>query len=112
MKRSMISLALGSLLALALMNVGCGEEAQPDESQSSALSAPHEKVTICHATGSATNPYVEITVSVNAIPAHEAHQDGRDIIPAPADGCPGAPPPPCDCDCDCDCEEDCDNPCT
>jgi hypothetical protein len=47
------------------------------------------KVTICHATGSATNPYVEITISVNALPAHERHQDGRDIIPAPAGGCPG-----------------------
>jgi hypothetical protein len=46
------------------------------------------KVTICHATGSATNPYVEITISVNAVAAHERHQDGRDIIPAPAGGCP------------------------
>jgi hypothetical protein len=41
---------------------------------------PENKVHICHATGSATNPFVAITVSVNAIPAHENHQDGRDII--------------------------------
>jgi hypothetical protein len=46
------------------------------------------KTTLCHATGSATNPYVEITISNNAIPAHQRHQDGRDIIPAPAGGCP------------------------
>jgi hypothetical protein len=46
------------------------------------------KITICHATGSETNPYVEITISVNALPAHERHQDGEDIIPAPAEGCP------------------------
>lgn len=46
------------------------------------------KTTICHATGSATNPYVTITISNNAIPAHRRHQDGRDIIPAPAGGCP------------------------
>jgi hypothetical protein len=46
------------------------------------------KTTICHATGSATNPYVTITISDNALPAHARHQDGRDLIPAPAGGCP------------------------
>jgi Ca2+-binding RTX toxin-like protein len=53
-----------------------------------------EKVTICHATGSEKNPYVTITVSEKAVAAHAAHQDGRDIIPAPADGCPTTPPTP------------------
>jgi hypothetical protein len=48
------------------------------------------KTTFCHATGSATNPYVTITTSNNALPAHSRHQDGRDIIPAPGGGCPGA----------------------
>jgi hypothetical protein len=52
---------------------------------------PHQKVTLCHATGSATNPFVKITISVRAVPAHKRHQDGRDIIPAPAAGCPGPP---------------------
>ncbi len=52
----------------------------------------HGKVYICHATGSATNPYVLIHVSVNALPAHTGHQDGRDIVlgdnagPCPAAG--------------------------
>ena len=41
------------------------------------------KVTIFHATGSATNPYVEITISNDAVAAHKSHQDGQDIIPAP-----------------------------
>src|SRR5918996_5956101 len=52
------------------------------------------KVTICHATGSETNPFVEITISENAVDAHRNHQDGEDIIPAPAGGCPGAAPKP------------------
>ena len=47
------------------------------------------KTTICHSTGSSTNPYVEITISDNALKAHARHHDGRDIIPAPAGGCEG-----------------------
>jgi hypothetical protein len=50
----------------------------------------HGKTTICHATGSETNPYVVITISDNALDAHRAHQHGEDIIPAPAEGCPGS----------------------
>ena len=51
------------------------------------------KVTLCHATGSATNPYVEITISANALAAHQRHQDGRDLYPVPAGGCPGGSSP-------------------
>ena len=53
------------------------------------------KTTICHATGSAKNPYVRITVSNSALAEHRAHQGGRDIIPATA-GCvrPGGGPSP------------------
>ncbi|MCG3776692.1 MAG: hypothetical protein JW395_3552 [Nitrospira sp.] len=40
------------------------------------------KVGICHATGSASNPYVFIMVSKSAVRAHQHHQDGRDIIGA------------------------------
>jgi ABC-type sugar transport system substrate-binding protein len=34
-----------------------------------------KKVTICHHTGSQKNPFVTITVSRNALPAHLAHGD-------------------------------------
>jgi hypothetical protein len=47
--------------------------------------ASGKKITICHATSSLTNPYVQITVSESAVAAHERH-DG-DIIPAPSTGC-------------------------
>jgi hypothetical protein len=36
---------------------------------------PGGKVTICHQTGSGTNPGVTITVSQNALPAHMRHGD-------------------------------------
>lgn len=45
------------------------------------------KITICHATSSAKNPYVEITIDVNGLNGHDKHKN--DIIPAPAGGCPG-----------------------
>jgi hypothetical protein len=72
-------------LAMTILLVsGCGGGVSDLGSNASALSG---KETICHATGSATNPYVEITISVDAIPAHENHQYGNDIIPAPPGGC-------------------------
>jgi hypothetical protein len=46
-----------------------------------------KKITICHATGSMTNPYVIITISINGLNGHGGHEG--DIIPAPAGGCPG-----------------------
>jgi Tol biopolymer transport system component len=47
----------------------------------------HTPVTICHATGSATNPYVKITVDDDGAYSGHIYHDG-DIIPAPAGGCP------------------------
>lgn len=44
-----------------------------------------DKVTICHATGSESNPYVEITISQNGLNGHQHH--AGDVIPAPAEGC-------------------------
>jgi hypothetical protein len=66
---------------------------------------PADKETICHATKSTTNPYVAITVSLNAIknghgPADDPHHHAgswKDIIPAPDQnakdgGCPTTAP--------------------
>jgi hypothetical protein len=66
----------------------------PKQKQATAKAAPkrgsaHSKITICHSTGSATNPYVQITINTNGLHGHAKHHDGRDIIPAPAGGCPG-----------------------
>lgn len=50
---------------------------------------PEDKISICHATGSESNPYVEITISENGLNGHNAqgvHDD--DIVPAPSAGCP------------------------
>jgi hypothetical protein len=47
------------------------------------------KITICHATSSETNPYNEITVSVNGLNGHDKH--AGDIIPVPEAGCPTSP---------------------
>ncbi len=49
------------------------------------------KITICHATGSETKYYEEITVSVNGLDGHGKHPG--DIIPAPESGCPTSPLP-------------------
>lgn len=52
----------------------------------SSLEIEDGKINICHATDSETNPYNEISVSVNGLNGHVSH--GDDIIPAPDDGCP------------------------
>lgn len=49
-----------------------------------------KKISICHATGSESNPYVHITVSDNAGNGKGGHAShAGDLIPAPASGCPG-----------------------
>ena len=48
-----------------------------------------KKVSICHATGSESNPYVHITVSENSLNGNGHATHAGDLIPAPAGGCPG-----------------------
>lgn len=50
----------------------------------------HNKVWICHATGSTTNPFVRIRPASPSHPqAHDRHQHDEDVIPAPNGECPG-----------------------
>jgi hypothetical protein len=49
-----------------------------------------KKVTICHRTGSETNPYAQLRASKKALKRGHARHPG-DIIPAPTSGCPATP---------------------
>ena len=86
-----------SLLALAAVTLSAPVSAlgtppqTPATSPSATTASPSGKVGICHSTGSATNPYVHITVSVDAAAAHVRHGD---VLAATATGCPGATPTP------------------
>lgn len=64
LSRSLATLGILGLLAL---------------SAAPAVAAPEEKIDICHATGSASNPFVSISVSLNGLNGHADH--GSDIIP-------------------------------
>ena len=70
--RRIASLILGASLLTAVPALGA----------SSPGLGPNSRVTICHATGSQTNPYVMISPSVAGIVnGHLEHQDQRDVIP-------------------------------
>ncbi len=58
-----------------------GNEKNDEQGENTAM------VTICHKTGSAKNPYVQITLSSNGAQNGHAKHAG-DIIPAPKGGCP------------------------
>jgi hypothetical protein len=77
-----VAIAVAALSGVALAN-DHGTKSTPP---------PAPKVYICHATGSASNPYVLIHVSSNALPTH---QNGRDIVLGSSPGaCPHPSPVP------------------
>ncbi len=59
------------------------------KSSNSNNSSNHSRITICHATGSESNPYVKITINKNGwLNGHEEHQDERDFIVTGERECP------------------------
>jgi hypothetical protein len=75
-----------STLRVAVVVILIGGTVGVSMPSASASPGPPGRVTICHATGSATNPYVQITVSENAVREghghnRNGHQGGEDIIP-------------------------------
>ncbi|MGY4540399.1 hypothetical protein ACVWY0_000293 [Arthrobacter sp. UYNi723] len=67
-------LAAFGVAGLALLGATAPATASPSEDE--------KKITICHATGSESNPYRPVTISLNALNAHVGHQHEEDIIPA------------------------------
>ena len=76
MKKIFIVIGIAALLIVPFLTIAKGGD----------------KITICHATGSETNPFVEITISTAGLNGHTLYEG--DIIPAPEEGCDVLPPVP------------------
>jgi len=81
MSKNLMPQILGGLLIFSLVvSIASVVQAKPQ-------SRGYQAVTLCHATHSASNPYVQIIIDDQGLNGHRHHSG--DIIPAPAGGCPG-----------------------
>jgi hypothetical protein len=85
---SVRSASIATLTALALGSTFAGgfagtAYADSVPGQGAQQGITFDRVTICHATGSTSNPFVQITPSkIGVVNGHLNHQDATDIVPA------------------------------